>query len=600
MNDQFRFEMSFGARLDSPPGGDGARFRLWAPSAGSVTLEIEGRDPIPLRFEGGMAEAHVEGAAAGDRYRFRLDGELAVPDPAGRFLPDGVHGPSELIDPRAYRWKTPGWRGRPWHEAVLYELHLGTFTREGTAAAAADRLDDLAASGITAIELMPVAAAPGTRGWGYDGVGLYAPHAGYGRPEDLKRLIDEAHARELMVLLDVVYNHFGPDGNYLHCYARPMFARDATTPWGEAIAVDGPERDRVRRFFIDNALYWLEEYRFDGLRLDAVHALPQKTRPTFVEELGAEVAERISDREIHLVLENDANQASLLPAPYVAQWNDDIHHAVHRLITGESDGYYRDYPRPLHSLGRCLAEGFAYQGETSEHRGGRRRGEPSRQLPPTAFVSFLQNHDQIGNRAFGERITELCPDPAALDAATAIVMLSPQIPLLFQGQEWDASSHFLFFCDFDDPKLQDAVREGRRRGFARFAAFSARAARESIPDPTLESTFVASTLDWSERELERHRLALERTTELLAIRHREIVPLLPRIAGGRCVASDTLLEVRWPAGEATLGLDLNIGERPVERSPIAGERAIASANDAEGDILPPWGLLVWIAPAAAR
>jgi 1,4-alpha-glucan branching enzyme/maltooligosyltrehalose trehalohydrolase len=587
MTDRFRFNARFGAHLD----GGAARFCLWAPDAERVELCLEGREPMAMAIADGVAEIEVPGARAGDRYRYRIDGGIEVPDPASRFQPDGVHGASELCDPTAYRWETAGWAGRPWREAVIYELHLGAFTPGGTALSAIDRLDDLVEIGITAIELMPIAAAPGMRGWGYDGVQLYAPHRAYGRPDDLKQLIDAAHARGLMVMLDVVYNHFGPDGNYLHTHAGPMFT-EADTPWGSAIAVDAPDRQNVRRFLIDNALQWLIEYRFDGLRLDAVNTITADSRPTFLEQLAAEVREHTAGREVHLVLENDDNAAWLLDdrVGYRAQWNDDIHHALHRVITGESDGYYADYDPPLEMLGRCLAEGFGYQGEASAYRGGKRRGEPSACLSPQSFVAFLQNHDQVGNRAMGERIDRLAAD-AAVDAAVAIALLSPQIPLLFMGQEWAASTPFLFFCDHRDQGLRDAVREGRRHEFARFVAFADSAALEAIPDPNALETFEASKLDWSERDVGRHREALERTRERLRIRAAEITGRLDAIAAGTWTVDGALLEVRWPAGEGELALAWNTGDR--EAAVEISGRLIAGVS---GGVLGPWGMAMWVSP----
>jgi malto-oligosyltrehalose trehalohydrolase len=406
-----RHEMPFGAALRD----DGTTcFRLWAPAAARVDLALattRAHAALPLAaLDGGWFEAIAPDAPHGSRYAFRIDGERTVPDPASRSNPDDVHAPSMVVDPLAFDWQDAGWRGRPWHEAVLYELHVGTFTREGTFAAAIGRLDYLAGLGITAIELMPLADFPGTRNWGYDGVLPFAPDATYGPPETLKALVQAAHARGLMVLLDVVYNHFGPEGNYLHLYAPQFFNPTHRTPWGAAINFDGPGSRTVRDFFVHNALFWLEEYHFDGLRLDAVHAIADGSRPDIVAELAAAVrAGPGRDRHVHLVLENDANQARYLgrdesraPLFATAQWNDDLHHAFHVLLTGERDGYYADYAeRPLRHLGRALAEGFSYQGEASAYRANRTRGEPSVHLPATAFVSFLQTHDQVGNRAFG-------------------------------------------------------------------------------------------------------------------------------------------------------------------------------------------------------
>ena len=417
-----RYSMPFGAEcLDDAS----VRFRLWAPAAHQVELRLTGANgsvQIPFeRCDKGWFELVTDAASAGTQYRFRIDGAQEVPDPASRFQPQDVHGPSEVVDPNAFDWSDSAWHGRRWEEAVIYELHVGAFTSRGTFSAVRERLDYLADLGITAIELMPIADFPGQRNWGYDGVFLFAPDSIYGRPEDLKELVQGAHERGIMVLLDVVYNHFGPEGNYLRFYAPQFFTDRHRTPWGDGINFDGPESRVVRDFFIHNALYWLTEYHFDGLRLDAVHAIIDDSTPDILTELADAVRSSIEpDRHVHLILENDRNQARYLrrkehcqPKWYTAQWNDDVHHALHVLITGERDGYYLDYSeRPLDQLGRCLVEGFAYQGEVSLHRDGETRGEPSRGLPLSAFVSFLQNHDQIGNRAFGERITT-CRRPLA-------------------------------------------------------------------------------------------------------------------------------------------------------------------------------------------
>ncbi|WP_431190051.1 malto-oligosyltrehalose trehalohydrolase [Desulfurivibrio dismutans] len=559
-------------------------------------------------------------AAAGDLYCYRIDGGLLVPDPASRFQPAGVHGPSRVVDPAARSWPDRAWPGRPWAEAVVYELHIGGFTPEGTLAAAEQRLDYLAELGVTALELMPLAAFPGQRNWGYDGVLPFAPAAPYGEPEDLKSLVAAAHARGLMVLLDVVYNHFGPEGNYLHTYAPPFFTRRHQTPWGEAINFDGAQSRWVRRFFIDNALYWLTEYNFDGLRLDAVHAIFDDSEPHFLFELAAEV-ERCCERPAvddkpagyrprHLILENDANQARFLardparsplaaapgeplPRHYNAQWNDDWHHAAHVLLTGEGEGYYRDYAdRPLALLGRCLSQGFAYQGEPSPFRGGRRRGESSRHLPPTAMVNFLQNHDQIGNRALGERLTRLAPS-AALRALTAILLPAPSPPLLFMGQEWGAATPFLFFADFG-PELAQLVTAGRRREFADFPAFTTPEQQHLIPDPAAPATFQASKLDWAEKEKTANRAWLTLHRRLLALRHREIIPLLPQLAVGAAeyqIFAATGLKVSWPlAAGQRLMLLANLGKHPVAAPEVAGRELFSLVADPQPGRLPPWSV----------
>lgn len=583
--------MPFGAEADT---NGGIRFRLWAPAARQVALRLlseEGERLFPMmKQEGGWWERVCRDAKAGCRYSFQIDNGIQVPDPASRFQPEDVHGPSEVIAPRDFDWGDDLWRGRPWHEAVFYEIHAGTFSDSGDFHGIEEKLDHLAELGVTALQLMPLSDFPGSHDWGYNGALPFAPDATYGRPEELKSLVREAHARGLMVFLDVVFNHFGPEGNYLHQYAPAFFTGRHKTPWGEAINFDGHFNYWVRQFFIQNALYWLEEYQLDGLRLDAVHAIYDDSRPDILEEM-ADAVEATTDktRHVHLVLENDNNASHYLRHHYRAQWNDDIHHCLHLLLTGESEGYYSDYANnPVRLLGRCLAEGFAYQGEVSPYREGRRRGEPSADLPPTAFVSFLQNHDQVGNRAFGERITELS-QAEALYAATVVLLLAPQPPLLFMGQEWGTQRRFPFFCDFA-PELARAVTEGRRNEFSRFDRFRDHDARARIPDPNNNDTFLSAKLEWGELEhTEAQRwLALHRS--LLSLRKREIMPLLPEIKGGAGrwrELDEQGLVVSWQllhGGE--LVLLANLSERPFAAIPAAGRQLYATHGTA--DIWPPW------------
>jgi maltooligosyltrehalose trehalohydrolase len=626
-----RHRMPFGAELD-----DGAvRFRLWAPAAERVAVEISNGDAEPHLLDltpagNGWFELTTEAAGPGSRYCYRVtgaqsDGRLPLPDPASRFQPEGVHGPSEVIDPTAFCWHQTGpgsdWRGMPWQTAVIYELHVGCFSREGSFAGAARRLQQLADLGVTAVELMPVAAFPGRRNWGYDGVLPFAPAASYGRPEDLKAFVEQAHALGLMVLLDVVYNHFGPEGNYLHLYAPQFFTDRHQTPWGDGINFDGDGSPTVRDFFIQNALYWIEEYRLDGLRLDAVHAIADDSPTHILTDLARAVeAGPGQQRRVHLVLENDANEAHRLkgdarsPGRYAAQWNDDFHHAAHVLLTGERDGYYADYAEaPARSLGRCLAEGFAYQGEASGFRHGEPRGEPSRLLPPTAFVNLLQNHDQVGNRAFGERLHQLTR-PEAVRAATAVLLLAPSPPLLFMGQEVAADSPFLFFCDFG-PDLAEAVTAGRRREFSRFLRFADEAAQQAIPDPNAPATFARSRLDWSDLDQPEHRAWRSFHRRLLALRRTEIVPRLVGMGGASgtaVVIGETGLSVRWQLGDgATLQLFANLGERELADAALATPLAALAPTDrlhmepatAESALaagrLPPWGVAWYLTPAAS-
>jgi maltooligosyltrehalose trehalohydrolase len=589
-----RHHMPFGAELSA---NGAVRFRLWAPAARSVELVL---------YDGGTARslpmpAHADGwyclddtpAHVGSRYRYRIDGELEVPDPASRFNPDGVHGASEVIDPAAYAWEDDGWRAPPWHTSVIYELHVGTFNAPGTFAAVIGRLAHLARLGVTALELMPVNAFAGTRGWGYDGVLPFAPQASYGRPEDLKDLVAAAHNHGLAVILDVVYNHFGPEGNYLHRYAPQFFNERAHTPWGAAINFDGEGSRPVRDFFVHNALYWLEEYHFDGLRLDAIHAVHDASEPHIVNEIARAARSGPGrNRTVYLTLENFDNAARFLGeegAPWTcdAQWNDDAHHALHVLLTGETHDYYRDFAsEPAAQLCRALAEGFVYQGEHSPFLNAA-RGEKSAHLPLSAFINFLQNHDQVGNRVHAERLTEQLKDPAALRAASALLLLAPSPPLLFMGEEWGATEPFPWFCDYE-PQLMATVREHRAREFP------------GARDPGDPATVAAATLNWAAVRQGEHARTLLEYRRLLTIRRRDIVPLLPQLQGASCSHErrGNVLVVSWRLRDRQLHLLANLGAAaaPLPRRPSGrlifathpGIRALFTSKQ-----LPPWCVL-WL------
>jgi malto-oligosyltrehalose trehalohydrolase len=579
-----------------------ATVRLFAPSQHNVALLLDAAQPVPMqRAADGWFVQHSEALVPGTRYCFVLDDGLRVPDPASRFQPEDAQGPSELIDPHAYVWQQTQWQGRPWHEAVVYELHVGCFSSAGTFVGVIERLDHLVALGVTAIELMPVADFPGTRNWGYDGVLLYAPDSSYGRPEDLKALVDAAHARGLMVLLDVVYNHFGPDANYTGNYWPQLLTARHKTPWGAAVNFDDTGSREVREFVVENALYWLEEFRFDGLRLDAVHAIRDSGTPHLLDALAARVQERFAgQRSVHLLLENEDNDASRLApqGPYTAQWNDDLHHGLHVALTGERQGYYEEYCADPSRLPRALAEGFAWQGEPMAYRGSP-RGKPSAQLPPAAFVAFLQNHDQIGNRAFGERIASLADAPA-LRAAAAIYLLAPQVPMLFMGEEWGTRVPFLFFCDLA-ASLRDSVREGRRAEFARFAEFRDATRRAAIPDPTADATFLASRLDWSELALPMHAGWLAWHRRVLTVRREQIVPLLPSIGAhaGSWTAWRHAFIVHWNCGAQTLTLAANFGSAFENFPPLPGRLLWSEgATVADGGVFEAWSLR-WTLQSAA-
>ena len=564
----FARDLPFGATLLGP---DRTRFRLWAPGQHDVAVEIDGLGSVPMaRDAEGWFEAEA-GCGAVARYRYRLGDGLAVPDPAARAQAGDVHDASLVIDPRAYRWRHPGWRGRKWQETVLYELHAGVL---GGFPDVQAMLPGLAELGVTAVELMPVNDFPGSRNWGYDGVLPFAPDAAYGTPDELKALVDAAHGLGLMIFLDVVYNHFGPDGNYLAAYAPGFFRTDIATPWGAAIDF---RRREVRRFFTENALYWLMEYRFDGLRFDAVHAIDA---PDWLDEMAAEVRATVeSGRHVHLVLEHDGNVADHLRQGFDAQWNDDAHHVLHVLLTGEADGYYADYAeRPAERLARCLSEGFAYQGEPSAYRQGRRRGTPSADLSPTAFVLFLQNHDQVGNRPFGDRLAGRV-DPAALEAAIALQLLCPQIPLIFMGEEGASRTPFLYFTDHHG-ELAKAVREGRRREFAAFAGFHDGETAESIPDPNAPATCESSRPVADDAD----RRALYR--KLLALR---AAALAPHLAGARSISvkacGPACVAAHWRLGNgAVLALFSNLARGDCAVDPPNGELLFETRAGASEDV----------------
>jgi maltooligosyltrehalose trehalohydrolase len=565
MSAHFAHAMPFGAEIAK----GGARFRLWAPRCKQVSLVATATGAtLPMRAgDDGWFELFTDAVAVDAGYAFALPGGIRVPDPAARAQLGDVHGPSRLADPRAYAWRTPAWKGRPWAETVLYELHTGTFSPEGNFDGVARELDRLAALGVTAIELLPVAQFGGNRGWGYDGVLLFAPHTAYGGPEGLKRLVDAAHERELMAFLDVVYNHFGPDGNYLHLTAPRFFDPVRKTPWGEAIEFTARP---VRDFFLHNVLYWLEEFRFDGLRFDAINHIEDGSEEPILAEIAREVRARFPGRHVHLTIEDDANSTTLLqfdadnrPRLFDAEWNDDWHHAMHALLTGESDGYYQDYAdAPAARIAATLAHGFGYQGEPSRFRGGRAHGSPSSHLPPTAFINFLQNHDQAGNRAYGERIASLVA-PQAVAAALALLLLSPQIPLLFMGDDYGERRPFQFFTDFAGD-LAEAVRKGRSEEFRRFKAFTAADAHHVIPDPDALTTFAASRLDPGGAPGGKSRAALVKA--LLGARATHIVPVLPTIGGNASrveAQNGPAFIVSWRLGQGgalVIAANLSTGE----------------------------------------
>jgi maltooligosyltrehalose trehalohydrolase len=557
-----------GAELIGP---NRTRFRLWAPAAGRVEVVLDGGDSIAMQSERNGYHAIEAACAAGSCYRYRIDGDRCVPDPASRLQADDVHGCSVVVDPRAYAWKQRGWRGREWPELAIQELHAGCLGGFDGVRAQLPRLAEL---GISAVELMPIADFPGQRNWGYDGVLPFAPDTSYGTPDQLKALVDHAHELGLCIYLDVVYNHFGPDGNYLHLYAPRFFDAGVQSPWGAAIDF---KRREVRDFFTQNALYWLIEYRFDGLRFDAVHAIGE---PDWLDEMAAAVRAAIEPgRHVHLVLENEHNTVSHLEGDFDAQWNDDGHNALHALLTGEREGYYANYwPRPVEHLARVLGEGFAYQGEVPPTRDGAPRGEPSAHLAPYRFVLFLQNHDQVGNRACGERLISLI-DEDSLRAAVVLQLMCPQVPLLFMGEEWGSRQPFLFFTDFHD-ELGDAVREGRRREFAAFAAFADARARVGIPDPNDVETFLRSVPDLSLIRAGQGWAAFYRS--LLRLRREYLQPRVREfVSGGVEVLGERALLARWVFGSGgVLCVGLNLGDGSVGLREMVGDVLVGSREGA--------------------
>lgn len=531
------------------PQSDGSTlFRLWAPSAGpGLRLEIVDHSVVEVSpAEDGLIEVRVPNCPPGARYAYRLPDGTLIPDPASRLQAGDVHDYSIVPGEHDYVWRYTRWNAPLWETSVIYEVHVGL---AGGFTGLRARLPELAALGITVIELMPVADFPGQRNWGYDGVLPYAPDCAYGTPAELKQVIDCAHGLGMAVMLDVVYNHFGPDGNYMPVLAAPFFRQDVATPWGAAIDFRRPE---VRRFFEDNACYWLDEYRFDGLRFDAVHAIEDED---WLQELPTRLRERLAPRRIYLVIEDDKNRAGLLRAGFDAQWNDDAHHVLHHLLTEETTTYYSDYAdEPSTILSRCLSQGWHYQGQPSAFRGGEKRGESSVDLPPSAFVWFLQNHDQTGNRARGERLRHLAHEQA-LCAATALQLLSPGIPLLFMGEEIGSNAPFLYFTSHADDALAEAVRQGRAR------EFSALAAEADLPDPNSPETYERSS-PWGGNGIRRGWIAFY--AHLLGLRRRY---LTARLVGARSepgrVLGPSAVQANWRLGDGSELIILsNLGKAP--------------------------------------
>lgn len=552
------------------------RFRLWAPGQETVILRLNGDDTEMSRTDDGWFELLATGISPGAEYNYVLADGMAVPDPASRAQKADVNGPSLVIDATSHDWQHPGWQGRPWEETVVYELHIGTFTEEGTFRAAIEKLPHLAELGITMVEVLPVAHFGGNRGWGYDGVLLYAPHTAYGPPEDFKAFVDAAHGHGISVVLDIVLNHFGPEGNYLPLLAPGFFHKERMTPWGAGIAYDV---DPVRRYIVECALYWLEEFHLDGLRFDAIDQIEDTSDKHVLIEIAERIRAEITDRPIHLTTEDCRNVTFLHPRDesggtplFTGEWNDDLHNAMHVFATGETHAYYQDFAtEPENLVARALAEGFAYQGEVSPQT-GEKRGVKSTGQPPTAFVDFIQNHDQTGNRAQGERLISL----AGADRTKilfAALLLSPHVPLVFMGEEYGETNPFLFFTDFHGD-LAKAVREGRRREFEGHAGHEG----DTVPDPNAKKTFDMSKLDWKKLKSTENREWLELTGALLKLRREIVVPLLGSAGGGSGKVVKTakgFVAVAWDFPKGKLSMAINIGEKTQSLPDMPGKGIFA-------------------------
>ena len=558
--------------------GDGTTFRVWAPKCRSVELVVDGRPPEHLRDAGdGVREITLPTLLPGARYQYRLDGQHYRPDPTSRWQPQGVHGPSVVVDPTRFAWTDQAFRGHARPDLVFYELHVGAYTTAGTFAAVIPHLPKLVDLGITAVELMPVAEFPGSRNWGYDGAHLYAPQSTYGGPQGLRRLVDACHAQGLSVFLDVVYNHLGPEGNYLAEFG-PYFTDRYKTPWGSAVNFDGPDGGGVRRHFVENARYWIREFHIDGLRLDAVHSMFDTSPVHILTELSEAAREegRALGRPVHVVAESHDNDRRLvLPTSddglgLDGVWADDFHHAVHVRLTGERGGYYVDFATPA-ALPRALAEGFAFQGERSEYF-GRDRGTPSADLAAEHFVIAIQNHDQVGNRAQGDRLSTMLP-LEAVKVAAALMFAAPALPLLFMGEEYGETSPFQFFTSFLDPALMEAVRRGRTAEFARFAW------QGEVPDPGAPATFLRSRLNHALATAPHHRELREYYRRWLALRAEH--PALGARHKDRARATlegDVLTLTRSEPGGATITLVANLGKERRPLPPTRGRLILDSAD----------------------
>jgi maltooligosyltrehalose trehalohydrolase len=584
-------ESGFGAR----PVRGGVRFRVWAPAARELTLVIHDGAAAgthrPPKDDEGVFDLIVDGAAPGDRYSYRVNDGTPRPDPASRFQPDGVHGPSQVVAPLAFEWTDGHWRRRPARDLIVYELHVGTFSPEGTFAGAASRLGALRDLGVTAVELMPVAEFAGTRNWGYDGVCPYAPSHAYGQPDDLRRFVDKAHGIAIAVVLDVVYNHLGPEGAYLKEFNPQFFTDRHATPWGGAVNLDGPGSAMVRRFINDNALHWIREYHVDGLRLDATHTLVEKDPGATLRELAQTVA-TASGRRVFLHAEDHRNLAAMVEDPardgwgLDGVWADDFHHVMRRLLAGDCHGYFADFEGTTSELARTIQQGWLFTGQPSA-RLGRGRGTDASRVPMRRFVVCLQNHDQVGNRATGDRLHERVA-PEAWRAASAVLLTVPMTPLVFMGQEWAAATPFQYFTDLE-PGFGALVTEGRRREFTDFPEFSGRLASVRVPDPQAGATFTASRLRWEERDEPRHRtsLALYRALIRLRLDNRALGASDETSADAAAPDPDTLVmrradgddDVFWVVARLRGSGTVNLGTLAEAADPGAGWHVVLTTEE---------------------
>lgn len=575
------------------PGEDGCLFRVWARPEAKIELLLEGDiapRTVPMSFQpDGMHEVYVAGVVPGTRYWFKIDGAGPYPDPASRYQPLGVHGPSQVVDHNDFLWGQDEFLVPPLRDLVIYELHVGTFTPAGTFLGVIEKLDSLRELGVNVIELMPIADFAGERNWGYDGVSLYAPSRSYGAPDDLRRLVDAAHRRQIAVCLDVVYNHLGPDGAYHSVFAPRFYSGKHTTPWGDGLNFDGEASDKVRAYFIESGLAWICDYRVDGLRVDATHAIQDDSHPPFLTELTqrCHAAAHSLGKRVFIIAEDERNERRLVLPPecggygFDAVWSDDFHHHMRHRLAGDSDGYYCDFDGSTESIAKTIRDGWFFSGQCTGHN-GKVRGTMADGLSHESRVFCIQNHDQIGNRAFGERLSSQISS-ASYFAASALLLASPEIPLLFMGQEWSAPEPFLYFTDHDR-ELGRLVTEGRRKEFEHFSAFADKARREAIPDPQANRTYLESKLDWAVRETPMHTACLNWYRDMLRIRK----CLLRESQFQLCEAlGEKAIHLQWKSIRGCFSIVVALeGPTTVQDAAWKGMQVVCSSEDARYTLKP--------------